>query len=121
MSSPFEEAPSVEDVVRFSRQGLRGHKLMLALGCTNGKLYRRLKYAREQGLLPQRHPEHPNARWLVHNALRKRGVKAGRVQHLDKLLSYEEREWLVDQIPDGGTLVEVLASMVRDAYAECMD
>ena len=36
-------------------------------------------------------------------------------------LAPDVQDWLVDQIPDGGTLVEVLRAIVVDAFAEEME
>jgi len=55
-------------------------------------------------------------------ALRKRiwvdGYTQGRV--LDVMLGLEpsERKWLLDQVPDGGSIADVILLIVRDAYFE---
>ena len=91
-----------EKVIELLRQGLPDSVVATRLGLSRGTVSSYGSDARRRGLLHGRR-------------------RPGRPRSILNDLAPEVRRWLVAQIPNGGTLEEVVVAIVVDAYAEEME
>jgi transposase len=93
-----------EDLRAALLKGMTAQDAAIEAGCSIGTAFRYATSMRKRGELPKY--QHPKSR---------------RDMSLDKALRKEDapfREWLLEQVPDGGTLAELLIAFARDVYHE---
>jgi hypothetical protein len=77
-----------------------------------------IQMARELGMLP------PNSLVSIHDqitlSLEAKESKRGSVKQALSALDESELWWLLDQLPAGMSVAELIAAIVKDAYAEEM-
>jgi hypothetical protein len=78
----------------------------------------RIAKARELGLLPPK--PIMNRHDQVTLALKEKACDRGSIKQTLSGLSEDELMWLLDQLPAGMSVAELLAAIVKDAYAEEM-
>ena len=106
--------PLWEEVADLTEQGMPGEEVRAKLGLTREKLLRLARQARRTGRSVKLHQI--SHKTVIHNAMR--GKKTGGVGTILRLLPTEIAQWLIAQIPDGGTLEDVVRAIIVDTYAE---
>lgn len=100
-------------VLRLSQEGVMQKDIAARLGVTISMVGKDRTALRKAGLLQKRPPKDP-----VTPALQDFQIKIGAVRPALHVLSMDELEWLLKEVPEGVTLAEVLVAIARDAYLD---
>lgn len=107
--------PTYQTVARLVKKGIDRDTIAAQLGTTRKNVNAHINQARMHDVLP---PFKPQARYLVENALKKRGIRMGGMPDVFEALTPEVARWLGRQAVEGMTMAEVVAAFVTDAYFE---
>ena len=111
-----------EDVRALAVQGVGLTGIAKALGLPITTVQYRVKKLVQSGaMLPMvklRKRAPPSPKMRVAEMRDRYGVRLGGMSDLTGLLSKKELEWLYTCTPKGATVVEFVASLIRDAHAE---
>ena len=111
-----------EDVRALAVQGVGLTGIAKALGLPITTVQYRVKKLVQSGaMLPMvklRKRAPPSPKMMVADMRDKYGVRLGGMSDLTRLLSKKELEWMYVSTPKGATVVEFVASLIRDAHAE---
>ena len=105
-------------VAEMRLKGMNNIQIGLAVDRNRNWVSSRVTKARELGMLP------PNSLVSIHDqitlALEAKDSKRGSVKQALGALDENELWWILDQLPAGMSVAELLAAIVKDAHAEEM-
>ena len=105
-------------VAKMRRDGMTNPQITIATGKNRNWVSSRVKTARDMGLLPTK--AEGSTREKITLVLDQRGCRRGSIQNTLGALDERELWWLLGQLPAGMLVAELLAAIVKDAYAEEM-
>lgn len=115
MSKPDPSA-RFRKVVALVKAGKSADEIRAELSMTAKQLNSDLGRARHKGLLP--FVRFSNKARAVEQRLTRRKSRFGRTQDIFEVLTPEQTDWLVNQVPRGSSLIELTCSIIIDAYNE---
>lgn len=106
----------IEETARLAKLGWSNRRIGARFEVSSDRVSQWKHEARVRGLLPPLKPKSEYAR--VVNRLVYRGAKMGSMRDLFEGMPVEVADWLVDSVPEGATVGDLIRSILVDAHAE---
>lgn len=95
-------------------RGQRLREIARKLGVCVSMAHSYVEGAKAQGILPSRN--RPIKETTLRMIVRSRGIDFGKWASVIEKLNPEVQNWLIDQVPQGSNLAEMVAAIITDAY-----
>ena len=110
-------------IIEMVKQNIPSKDISLKLDISVQSVYSIVCKARKDGLLPRVSLKvsrrcSTSGYKIAQYYTRKRGVKIGTFAEILEFMPAPVMTWLADQIPEGGTMAELISAIITDAYNE---
>jgi predicted ArsR family transcriptional regulator len=118
---PYSSKADNTQVLALAKEGRRAAEIAAVTGLKATAVRSRISRLMAEGALPRVARRNGSATTLAYTYGRvyyQYGTTLGRIGHLIATTPPEQVTWLLDQIPEGGQLIDVLRGLIADAYMD---